>query len=164
MISLKNCQGGEISPKVAQKVTSTNLVSATTERYFLTTLLATSRRYQQWLDRTSISLRSSSAEKTIHYFYFPSLSVWPDVEIKSSPSFSKSSLTYWLKNQCFSQLPKKSPNICATFVAKFVAKKFLKSPNLVTLLLNTKACRYGIYYIISKVFQCFAYFVISNDR
>ena len=39
----------------------------------------------------------------------------------------------WLKMWWFSQLPKKSPNIWATFVTKFIAKKFQKSPNLVTL-------------------------------
>ena len=40
----------------------------------------------------------------------------------------------WLKKQRFSQLPKKSPNIWATFVIKFIAKKIKKLPNLVTLI------------------------------
>ena len=39
----------------------------------------------------------------------------------------------WLKKRWFSQLPKKSPNSWATFVIIFFAKKYQKSPNLVTL-------------------------------
>ena len=60
-----------------------------------------------------------------------------DVEIKNSPSFfqvaQKVASPGWLKMRWFSQLPKNSPNIWATFVTKFIAKKFQKSPNLVTL-------------------------------
>ena len=66
-----------------------------------------------------------------------SQSVWPDVVIKSSPSVSKScpksSLTSLTFLQCFSKLPKKSPNIWVTLVIQFVTKEFQKSPNLVTL-------------------------------
>ena len=65
-------------------------------------------------------------------------SVWPDVEIKSSPSFpkvaQKVASPVWLKKWWFSQLPKKSPNIWATFEVKCDAKKFRKSPNQVIFL------------------------------
>ena len=82
-------------------------------------------------------------------------SVWPDAEIKSSPSFSKCcpkiALPVWLYKQWFSQLANKSPNIWATWVSKFAAKKLQKSPNLVTLeviyispkLINLKAVCYN---------------------
>ena len=50
--------------------------------------------------------------------------------IKRSRIFSKScpkvAKPVWLKKQCFSQLPKKSPIIWATFVIKFAAKKLKK--------------------------------------
>ena len=38
------------------------------------------------------------------------------------------------KKKCLTQWPRKSQRILATFVAKFVAKNFQKSPNLVTLI------------------------------
>ena len=41
-----------------------------------------------------------------------------------------------------SKLPKKSPNIWATFVRKFVAKTVKKSPNLVTLV----TCEIELFY------------------
>ena len=61
-----------------------------------------------------------------------SASVWPDIEIKSSPSFSKScpksSLTSLTEKQWFSQMSKKSSNIWATLVIKFVTKNVKNRP------------------------------------
>ena len=54
--------------------------------------------------------------------------VWPDVGIKSSPSLTKVAqkvaTTVWLKKVRFSKLPKKLPNIWATFAKNFIDKKF----------------------------------------
>ena len=49
-----------------------------------------------------------------------------DLALTCSPSFSKRcpAAPVWLKKQCFSKLPKKSPNIWITFIIKFVASKF----------------------------------------
>ena len=56
--------------------------------------------------------------------------VWPDVALKEAEFFpkvaQKVAKPVWLKKQCFSQLPKKSPIIWATFVIKFAAKKLKK--------------------------------------
>ena len=64
--------------------------------------------------------------------------MWPDVGIKSSPSLTKScpkvDTPVWLTKQWFSKLHKNSPNrYLGYFAIKFDAKKFQKSPNLVTL-------------------------------
>ena len=65
------------------------------------------------------------------------MAVWPIVEIKRSPIFSivakKESAEVFIWKVPYLKYPQKSPNISATFVRKFVAKIFKKSPNLVTL-------------------------------
>ena len=60
--------------------------------------------------------------------------VWPDVEIKSSPSFSKSSLNKFdLKSNGFHNCPKATKHL-GYFCKKKFAERFQKSHNLVTLL------------------------------
>ena len=64
--------------------------------------------------------------------------VWPDVGIKSCPSFFKSCLKSSLtslikKSMVFTTAQNSPPYIWAAFVIKFVSKTFQKSPNLFTL-------------------------------
>ena len=75
------------------------------------------------------------SRKNVSKLEISTCSVWPDVEIKSSPKFSKSCQksnhnSFYMKSDVF-KTPK--PHIWATFKRKFDTKILQKSPNLDTL-------------------------------
>ena len=66
--------------------------------------------------------------------------VWPDVGMKCSPNYPIVAQNLSTAGFTLCKLPKKQLNIWATFVRKFVASKFKKSPNLVTLFATFRLC------------------------
>ena len=73
--------------------------------------------------------------------------VWPDVGIKSS------TISLYLKSDSFQSSPKSCLIFNATFVGKFVAKNFQKSPNLVTLVTMQRMSGSISKWIVIKAFD-----------
>ena len=122
---------------------------------FLTKIFIQMIFYSKNATRTNLKEREETRAKkeikcrsiSITYFSFYTLiSVWPDVGVKRLPNcfhkLPKVSSAVFTLIGLFQNSPKSQQSFWATFVSEFIAKNFLKSPNLVTLLLSHKCFGY----------------------
>ena len=105
-----------------------------------------SDKHRITLTLSTLYLKTRSTQTFFLSLNITSYPVWPDVGVKRLPNcfhkLPKVSSAVFTLIDLFQNSPKSQQSFWATFVSEFIAKNFLKSPNLVTLLLSHKCFGY----------------------